>query len=128
MKYLGIDYGDKRVGLAWSDSEGKIAFPRKTLANVGNRVCAEIKKIAKKENISEIVLGLPVTFGGQDSEQTKKVRQFAKKLQGALTLKIEFENEILSSRIARRSAGAKKNVDESAAAIILQSYLDKKNR
>ena len=126
MKYLGIDYGDKRIGIALSDPEAHIAFPQETLENHGeNKVIQHIAAFIKKEHITCIVLGLPVSFNGGDSEQTKKVRQFGSVLEKKVDIPVVFENEMLTTHLARSEGVAKKHVDASAAALILQSHLDR---
>lgn len=126
MRYLGIDHGEKRVGIAISDDEGKIAFPRKTV--VPKDAIKEIKSVVKKEGIGKIIIGLPLSLGNKDTEQTKIVRRFAEKLHTSLTIPVEFENEVFTTRMAENAGVKKKNADAAATAIILQSYLDKQNR
>ncbi len=129
MRYLGIDYGRKRMGLAISDEEGKIAFPRMqfTIYNLPHTTKI-LLDIIKKEGVEKIVVGVPVTFGGKESAQTVEARAFGEKLQKAIQLPVEFENELLTTKMAVRGGVAKSKVDASSAAIILQSYLDKANR
>ena len=124
MRYIGIDYGEKRIGLALSDPEGKIAMPFKTIANA-RRVLAEIAAIVKKEGAQKIVVGLPVPFSGGASLQTKVVKEFAEKLRDIVGVPVDFENELLTTRLAERSGTPKQKIDMAAAAIILQSYIDK---
>lgn len=119
MRYLGIDYGEKNIGLALSDEEGKIAIPYMVVGSLGGVVLA-----VKKENVGKIVVGLPIGFSGKDTKQTIIVRKFAEILQKKVKLSIEFENEILSTRIASEFS-SKNKIDASSAAVILQSYLDK---
>ena len=126
MRYLGIDYGDVRIGIALSDAEGKIAFPQKTILNNKSAIISLAKR-AKQEGVATIVIGLPISFGGNETDQTKKVRAFAKMLAQKIAIPIEFENEILTTRMARDAGAKKKTIDASAAAIILQAYLDKQS-
>lgn len=127
MKYLGIDYGDIRIGIAVSDEERKIAFPLLQISNDGfGMIAREIKKIIKKEKIAKIVIGLPISLRGQETAQTIKTKNFAKKLKKTVSVPVEFENEMLTTKIAGENS-SKKSIDSSAAAIILQSYLDKMN-
>ncbi len=129
MKYLGIDYGRKRIGFAISDEEGRIAFPRMQLTIYNLQHTTKIiSDIIKKEDVEKVVVGLPVTFGGKESAQTAEARAFGEKLQKAIQLPVEFENEVLTTKMAVRGGVAKSKVDASSAAIILQSYLDKENR
>src|SRR3989344_1926818 len=126
MRYLGIDYGDVRIGVALSDAEGKIAFPQKTILNNKSAIISLAKR-AKQEGVATIVIGLPISFGGNETDQTKKVRAFAKMLAQKIAIPIEFENEILTTRMARDAGAKKKTIDASAAEIILQAYLDKQS-
>ncbi len=129
MRYLGIDYGKKRIGTALSDEEGRLAFPMVVLQNTGfSAVVKKIEKIAKKEGVSKIVIGLPMTFGGQVSEQTRNVKEFGEKLAGLLQLPMEYENEVLSTKMAERGETVNEHIDSASAAIILQSYLDKQQQ
>lgn len=129
MKYLGIDYGGKRVGLALSDEEGRIAFPRETVENRGPaKLAGYLKKLISRENVEKVIVGLPLGQDGKDTEQTKQVRNFIEALHREITIPIELENELLTTSIARGEGVAKEHVDASAAALILQSYLDRKNK
>ena len=126
MRYLGVDYGKKRIGLALSDERGIIALPYAVLANDGSAggTLASVARIVKKEKVGKAVVGLPRSFGGGLSLQAKETDEFARKLAQELNLPVELENEMLTTKIARRSTPRQK-VDASAAALILQSYLDR---
>ena len=130
---LGIDFGEKRVGLALSDRLNLIASPYKTLQYISeNDLISEIKKIVIDKEIEVFVIGLPLNMKGEDSDQTKKVRRF-KNLLSILELPIVYEDERFSSIIAKNSlvlqnvktGHNKSEIDRTAAAIILQQYLDK---
>lgn len=124
MRYLGIDYGEKRIGLALSDEKGHIAFPYRTMPNV-KTLFNDITGIAKKEGVEKIVVGLPIPFSGGESRQALEIKKFAERLKKELSVPIEFENEVLTTKMAERSSVSRKHLDQSAAAIILQSHLDK---
>lgn len=127
-RYLGIDYGDKRIGVAFSDAEGHFAFPKETVLNDKNTI-ENIKKIIQENNIIAVILGLPQNFSGEDTEQTKKVRAFADELKKELAVDVVFENEILTSRqIEKTGASTKSMIDASSAALILQGYLNRKRK
>lgn len=129
MKYLGIDYGDKRIGIAISDAEGRIAFPKKIIYNRGKeRVLAQVKELVKENNISRFVIGLPLDAQGEETEQSAKVRAFADFLYKETTIAIDFENELLTTHMAEQMGVTREHVDEAAAALILQAYLDRHNR
>ncbi len=129
MKYLGIDYGTKRIGIALSDSEGRIAFPKKIISNRGEeKAVEEIKEIVKGEEVSEVIIGIPISLDGRETEITATVRRFAGMLERAVSLPVHLENEMLTTRMVKQPGIKKEHIDEAAAALILQSYLDKVNR
>ena len=131
---IGIDLGSKRVGLALSDKLSMIASPYKTL-NYKNEqdLLDQLRIIIEDFKVGTIVLGLPLNMRGEDSAQTKKVRQFKSAL-SIFNLSIKLEDERLSSVSAKKSlvmqniktGHNKSEIDRSAAAIILQQFLDKK--
>ena len=130
---LGIDFGERRVGLAISDRLNLIASPYKTIQyDSEGDLINKIKKIVFEKEIEIFVLGLPLNMKGVDTTQTKKVRKFKKYL-STLSLPIIYEDERFSSILARNSlvlqnvktGHNKAEIDRTAAAIILQQYLDK---
>ena len=126
MRYLGIDYGARWIGIAVSDDEGAIAFPKTNIeARTDTVRIREIKKIIKIENIGCIVVGLPIHMNGREGLSAARTRAFASKIQKSFGLPIFFENELLTSRIATHAHGSHARVDAQAAALILQSYLDR---
>ncbi|MBT4662878.1 MAG: Holliday junction resolvase RuvX [Candidatus Marinimicrobia bacterium] len=135
-RVLGIDYGDSRIGLAMSDPLKIIASPFKTIRNEGNEKCLQVfQSLIKEKDVEAIVVGLPIGLKGQETAQTKKVGEFVNLLY-ALKLPIHLEDERLSSVSAEKSmiqqnikTGHNKGlIDQRAAAIILQQFLDKQNR
>ena len=131
---IGIDLGTKRVGLALSDSLNIIASPFKTLTFIDNDdLISKLSNVIKDNNVKTIILGLPLNMSGVDTEQTKKVRTF-KNVLAKLNIPIFFEDERLSSVSAKKSlvmqnvktGHNKAEIDRTAAAIILQQFLDKK--
>mgnify|MGYP001315383855 FL=1 len=132
-RLLAIDYGARRVGLALSDPLKMIANPYQTIINKSdNNLILEIERIIDAEDVEQIIIGLPLGMAGQITEQTKKVEEFADKLI-ARGIAIEYEDERWSSVAAKRSmkeqnikSGYNKElVDQTAAAIFLQQYLDR---
>ena len=119
MRYLGIDFGRKRIGLALSDAEGRIAFPHKTVGRAD-----DVFKVIEAEGVDAVVIGLPVSLDGTDSEETRAVRAFAAMLSGSLQLPMAFESEVFTTKIAEAHS-SREHADASAAALILQSYLDR---
>ena len=130
---LGIDFGTKRVGLALSDRSNIIASPYRTLNYVSEKdLITQLETVVSENNIEILVLGLPINMKGEDTVQTKKVRNF-KEILSTLQIPIVFEDERLSSVSAINSlilqndktGHNKPEIDKTAAAIILQQYLDK---
>ena len=133
MKYIGIDYGTKRIGLARSDESGTVAFPLVTIA-AGPHAVGEIDAIAKKEGAQKIILGESHNFKGEANKVMEDIEQFKKDLEEVAGVLVVYEAEFLSSAAAARQfegefgRGGKPSqskLDASAAAVILQSYLDR---
>lgn len=124
MKYLGIDFGSKRVGLALSDESGRLSFPHSVISNDKNTL-AKIGEILKEENIGAVVMGESTNFAGEPNKIMGAIEDFSKQLQEKSGLKIIFEPEFMTSQQAQLIQGKNEMHDASAAAIILQSYLDK---
>jgi len=125
MKYLGIDYGKKYVGIAVSDEKGEFAFPYKVLKN-NARLLDAIQSIIVKEKIGEIVIGESRNYKGEKNMIMAEIDQFAKKL-GGTGLGVHFEPEYLTSREATHIQGETQKIHASAAALILSSFLNKRN-
>ena len=132
-RILGLDYGDRRIGLALSDPSKMIASPFKFIINTGDdEVLDSLKILIVEEDIEAIVVGLPIGMKGQETKQTTKVREFADLL-SSLAIPISFEDERFSSVSAEKSmiqqkikTGHNKGmIDQRAAAILLQQYLDR---
>jgi len=133
MKILGIDYGDVRIGLAISDKNGRLARRFLTVENKSlESAILEIEKLIVGEIIEKIIVGLPVGFK-VESEQGKKTNHFIIELKKKTKKPIIVVNEVLTSKMAQEnllSAGIrgkelKRVIDQEAARIILQEYLDK---
>jgi len=132
-RLLAIDYGARRVGLALSDPLKMIASPYRTIINKNNIILIEeIERIIAAEDVELTIIGLPLGMAGQKTEQTKKVEKFVDKLTDRGII-IKYEDERWSSVAAKRSmkeqnikSGYNKGlVDQTAAAIFLQQYLDR---
>lgn len=120
MKYLGIDYGTKRIGLALSDEERSFAFPLNIISP--KEALGEIQNIIEKEGVIGIVIGRSVASNGLPNELSEDIENFAKKLEKLAP--VFFQREGFSSVEAHRYQTKKGNRDDSAAAIILQRFLD----
>ena len=143
-KFLGIDYGTKRIGLATSDERGQLAFPREIVLNDSNTF-KNIGEIIKKEKISEIIIGESVDFSGKLNALSVRIEEFILELKEKFDLPIQKQKEFLTSVEARKGGETKQtltqkqshsrlkdkkrgHIDASAAALILQRYLDKINK
>ena len=135
-RILGIDYGERRVGLALSDPTGTIASPLPTLKRrKGKRPpVAPIARLVEEHEVEEIVLGLPLTLDGDDSDWTREVRRFGDALASRTGLAVALHDERMTSVRAERAVRSlglsrekreeKERVDAAAAVLILQAYLD----
>ncbi|MGD1083659.1 MAG: Holliday junction resolvase RuvX [Verrucomicrobiota bacterium] len=133
MRILGLDHGSKRVGVALSDETACIAQPLEFIAAEPLAACLErIKAIAADRQVGQIVVGLPRNMNGTYGPAAEAARKFAASLEHALGLPVKLWDERLTSVQANRllieagvsRARRKTKVDQSAAAILLQSYLD----
>ena len=127
MKYLAIDYGKKYIGLAVSDDSGSMAFPMHVVKN-NNTVLNIIQKICKEKEIGTIVIGDSVDQKNIENDIAKDAQKFGNELNVKIGLEIVYEKEQFTSAHARHGGSEQKGrVDASAAALILQRYLDRKN-
>jgi putative Holliday junction resolvase len=132
MRWLGIDHGEKRVGLAVSDEMEMFAAPYRTLL-ADHKLISELQQIVDRERIGGIVVGLPKNMDGTIGPAAVKAQEFGKKLAVAVpAAKILFWDERLTTTEAQRALHAagkdtkqsRKIIDQVAAQILLQSYLD----
>ncbi len=123
MRILGIDYGEKRIGLAISDETGTLARELDIVSP--KEFFARIKDVIAEHGVEKIVLGWPLNMSGQETEKTKEVASFKLKVESTAGLPVETIDERLSSVMAGHLPGGGKNVDSLAAQIFLQNYLDK---
>ena len=126
---LSLDIGDRRVGVAIASANTKLARPLITLIN-DNKLIANIRDIIKENQVETLVVGLPRTLDGQDSDQTKKVRLVIEQLTRQLPVKVESQDEALSSVRAEEELSThgkifkKADIDKLAACFILEDYLE----
>jgi putative transcription antitermination factor YqgF len=128
MKYLGIDYGEKRVGIAISDVEGKVAFPKIVFEN-NTKLISEILDLCKESGVEAIVIGESKNYKGEDNKISPQIISFKRELASLIKLPIFLEPEFMSSMQVEKTFGKTDMLDASAASIILQTFMDKeKNR
>lgn len=137
MKYLGIDYGTKRIGLAVSDDDGRVAFPNAVIP-VSPSSTDQIAEIIKKEGIQKVVIGESKDFFMNENKIMNDVHKFSDALFAKVPVEMIFHTELFtSSQIATEDhfantpreqnvRGEKKseNIDARSASLILQGYLD----
>jgi putative holliday junction resolvase len=135
MRRMGIDPGLRRVGLALSDEDGYLATPYKTLERTSDAaLITALAREAKEREVSEIVVGLPLRLNGSEGPEAKRARVLRRALAQASGLPIVLWDERLTSVAAERELrgvglkGARKKavLDQAAATLLLQSYLDAK--
>ena len=133
MRYLAIDYGSVRTGLAICDSAETIASPL-AIIHGQKQLLKKIAEVVEAENVEAIVLGLPLNMTGSESSQTKLVLKFAEKLKDYLRIPVHLQDERLSSFSAGEKlvsakftkGKTKKRLDAVAAAEILEAFLEQK--
>lgn len=136
MRYLGLDVGNRRVGVAVSDELGVTAQPVLTIERKSNprEDLRSLARLARRFGVAGIVVGLPLRLSGEESPQAKKTRAFAEDLGRLTGLPIHFEDERLTTREAhavlyeagRARQTHRRVVDQVAAVMILQGFLDEK--
>ena len=132
-RILGLDHGDRRIGVAISDPLKIIAKPLKTIDLLKTKnIFHDINEIINKYFVCKIIVGLPKTLKDEFSEQTVKVMKFVDLLKENIEIEVDVYDERLTSKIAKKSlifqgiktGHNKSDVDMTAAAIFLQNYLD----
>lgn len=134
MKFLGIDYGEKKVGIALSDEEGRVAFPREIVPNDAHFL-SYIRDLVAKEHVNAIVIGESKDFRGEDNPIMKRIIAFKRLLEEEDGLSVHLEPELLSTKEANRPPDKQVSIeggsgiaDAHAAAIILQSFINKQEK
>jgi putative Holliday junction resolvase len=131
-RLVGVDIGERRIGVAMSDELGVLASAHSVLRSVGRaRDASAVAAIAREADATTIVIGLPLTMGGQEGQQADKARRFGEAV-SKHELEVVFWDDRLTTREAQRrlqDAGMRRakraaTIDAAAAAVLLQSYLD----
>lgn len=129
-RYLGVDYGTKRVGLAISDGLGLTARPMEVVQRAD--AVDRIAQIVKGETVEVIVVGLPTGLSGIEGESARLARELGAELEASTGAQVDFVDERFTSKMAEsallesgmRRRDRKENIDKVAAALFLQDYLD----
>lgn len=124
QELLGVDVGAARIGIARGNTLARIAEPLKTVASTD--ATDQIKQLAKLHASQAVVVGLPRNLDGDETDQTRAVRQWAKQAQPVINLPFFWQDEALTSQVAEgiKSKTEDAGSDARAAAIILQDFLD----
>lgn len=126
MKYIGIDYGKKRVGVAVSDENGQFAIPKEVVSN-DKELVGRIASLVKETKAETVIVGESKDYKGKDNLIMQKIVAFKEEIE-AHGIKVVLEPEFMTSYAAQRFQGKNELHDASAAALILQSFLDKENK
>ena len=135
-RILGLDVGDKYIGVSISDATCTIASNLVTISRTSNeKAYEEIEKILNECGIEKVVVGVPINMDGSETVMSKRIRKFAKKLTPKFGVEVIFQDERFTSIEAERTLiksnvrreNRKKYIDQLAASIILQTYLDRMN-
>jgi len=125
MNILTIDFGTKRIGLAWTNTEVGVVLPfgqiKEQKAKSKEQILVEL---IDREKIDKVIIGMPLGLDGEDNPNTERVKKFANELRNATTVSVELFDERFSSGQAD-AMGGRATRDEKAAMVILQGYLDK---
>ena len=124
MRWLGVDWGGARVGIAACDPGERVAAPMEIVP--ASAAFPAIRAIARREEIGGIVIGLPLTLDGGEGSAARAARKLGDRL-ARLGLPVEYEDERLSSAAAERGAPRGEAVDDVAAALLLQQFIDRRN-
>ena len=122
MRLLGIDYGTKRVGVALSDPDGRVAFPHKTYHN-DHALVTQMVDLCTKKGVEKIIVGRSTNLNGMPNRVQKDIDSFVEQLGSKSAVPIDFEPEQFSTQAALRIQGRGTQTDASAAALILDSYI-----
>lgn len=124
MNILGVDFGTKRIGLAWVNKELGVVLPYGQIRGVDREeMMLKLAKFIKNEKIDKVVFGLPLTLEGQESSNSRRVRAFVDDLNKNINVPVDFYDERFSS-FGADQMGGEASRDEKSAMIILQDYLE----
>lgn len=126
---LGLDLGEKRIGLALSDEDERVAVAAGTLTVSSDQEALQVLgRFVEDKGVEKIVLGLPLSLSGKASQQTQRVQGFMGLLEEAVSCPVDFQDERFSTVEATRRNIPGQSVDERSAVLILQTYLDRKRK
>lgn len=135
-RVLGLDLGDVRIGVAISDADRRLALPLGTVRTGAPADLRAIAKLVEENDVTLVVLGLPLLLSGEEGPRARQAAAFAAALRQLLRIPLVLQDERLSTveaesalrRAGKRGGDLRRAVDQSAATVILQSYLDAARR
>jgi putative Holliday junction resolvase len=123
MRVLALDYGSARCGCAISDPTGVLATPiEPVLLPRSKRGLSRLRALVRELDVERVVVGLPLSLSGSETDQTRETREFAAVLERSLPVGVELYDERFTTRLAERSGG-RASEDSRAAAHLLESWL-----
>lgn len=132
MRVLALDYGSARCGCALSDPTGTIVTPIAAVSRPGSRRgLGALERLVQEQEVERVVIGLPLSLQGGDTDQTRETRAFAERLSRRLgeSVAVEMHDERFTTRIAQRMEGPfTASEDSRAAAHLLESWLTSRSR
>ena len=132
MRILGIDYGDKKIGLAFGESDAQTAVPLDVVPNLGAKTIEIFARHVKNEDIDVIVVGVPLPNGGNySSAQLEKTRAFIRELEKAVSIPVVEEDESYTTSESirlQKEEGAQAREDALAAMLVVRQYLERMGR
>jgi putative Holliday junction resolvase len=130
MKIMGMDIGDKRIGIAFTDREKKLSIPHSILKN-DKDLPDKLGKLLDEESVEKIIVGMPYTLKGEIGPQGKKILEFVKQNLLITGIEVVYQDERFTSKLETGPGVKKKKTkeqkDKFSAALILQGYLDRRS-
>lgn len=121
-EFLGVDIGEARIGIARGNTVARIAEPLATVR--ARQAIAELTKLAQANDATGLVIGLPRGLDGQDTAQTKTIRQWAERAKAELSVTMYWQDEALTTKLSEKIKQSPAGNDAVAASIILQDFLN----
>ena len=127
MRILGIDYGDRKIGLAFGETDARVAVPLEVIVNDGDKTIEQLRNRIRDEQIDFVVVGVPLPQGNHSSEQLQKTRIFIEQLRASVFVPVFEEDESFTTAESIRlqhEEGTSTDEDALAAMLIVQAYID----
>ena len=125
-RVVALDYGSARCGIAVSDPSGTLATPREpVLRPATKKGFAALRALIRELEAERVIVGLPLSLSGGDTDQTRETRAFVQRLRDRLNVPIEVYDERFTTKLARRSGGVQAE-DSRAAAVLLEEWLTRR--